>query len=407
PYTVLAAFSVTLALLWLSVWRGRLNPALVAFLHGLTGGFRLDLWPFLFPLALAAAAPAFAGRVATFARGALRSWGALAGCFALGALTWLVPTALLSGGPLAYASVLLNAMSNVVRMYSVPSRGAAGLAVNAREVVAAVEAGLGVALWAVAYLLARQLVVLVHSWGGSADGGVRGTTAPPGSAGAPHRSAGPSTPGGPSAYRFLLVWILPALLFYLFVHIGERGYVLSVLPGLALLAGRGLELAAGDVVRLGARWWPALLGRGRALVALVGGVAMVNALQFLGGAGTVSAQELRCFGPVLEQSVATVRHRFDPKDTAVLAGAWYQHARYYLPEYVAWRYESTRLAFEREVPPEVRFVVLLGHDLPADPQEEAVVFELPCERRLVALSVRPGEEVTYQAGRSPVTARPR
>src|SRR5207244_8742601 len=46
-------------------------------------------------------------------------------------------------------------------------------------------------------------------------------------------AAGDEHPGG----IFFALWILPPLLFYLLVHIGEWGYVLSLVPGLfALLA---------------------------------------------------------------------------------------------------------------------------------------------------------------------------
>src|SRR5204863_10198096 len=45
---------------------------------------------------------------------------------------------------------------------------------------------------------------------------------------------------------FIALWLLTPLAFYVFVHVGEYGYVFSMLPGLAILAARGaIALAKG------------------------------------------------------------------------------------------------------------------------------------------------------------------
>src|SRR5204863_6216023 len=38
---------------------------------------------------------------------------------------------------------------------------------------------------------------------------------------------------------FVALWVLTPLAFYAFIHVGEYGYIFSVLPGLAILAARG------------------------------------------------------------------------------------------------------------------------------------------------------------------------
>src|SRR5207248_6610058 len=58
----------------------------------------------------------------------------------------------------------------------------------------------------------------------------------------------------PTPALVLALWLAPPMLFYALVHIGDRGYSFSYLPGLCIAAGAGLRLLARDAVRLAHRY---------------------------------------------------------------------------------------------------------------------------------------------------------
>ncbi len=60
---------------------------------------------------------------------------------------------------------------------------------------------------------------------------------------------------------FLILWMGPALAFYLLVHIGEAGYVFSFLPAVLLAAAAGIAHAAGAFAENLPRAWRAAGGR--------------------------------------------------------------------------------------------------------------------------------------------------
>src|SRR5262245_9089486 len=172
---------------------------------------------------------------------------------------------------------------------------------------------------------------------------------------------------GDRATLFAL-WTLPALAVFVFVHFGQHGYLLTILPAGYLLVGRAL-------VEVGPRW----MG-GRALAtwrsALVG-VALIGALgahvAFFTVAGPMAvpisaadaswgrrlgaelralyrfrlwsytAAGLREREAVIADYVSAVRREFDPRDTVLVTELgnprsypWFRHVMYYLPEYATY-----------------------------------------------------------------------
>jgi hypothetical protein len=152
PYTTLAACSTVLALLALGLRRGLLPGAPgVAFAtgaFGLLAGFRQDLLLFLAPLFVAA----MWGRP-------LRQWLLGAATGALGVLCWLLPTAALSEGLANYYAAVSSQGSSASGELSAFTVGLVGLRANLETLTGFLQRGLNVAVFPLAYLLIRHLVV--------------------------------------------------------------------------------------------------------------------------------------------------------------------------------------------------------------------------------------------------------
>jgi hypothetical protein len=173
--------------------------------------------------------------------------------------------------------------------------------------------------------------------------------------------------GGRTA--FLALWALPALAIYVLVHLGQHGYLLTVLPACYLLVGRSLLEV-----------WSRGLGRRAPAVrrlAMAGALAVLLGahVAFFTAAGPVDVpilasdapwraralSELRALyrfrlwshtaGGLREQEaviaayVAAIRSRFDPRDTVLVTELgnprsypWFRHVLYYLPEYTAYHF---------------------------------------------------------------------
>jgi hypothetical protein len=167
---------------------------------------------------------------------------------------------------------------------------------------------------------------------------------------------------------FLALWTLPALVIYAVVHLGQRGYLLTVLPACYLVVGRALVALWR---RLQERRWPAVW-RG-ALAGLVVAGTLGAHVAFFTAAGPIDApspaaatswrarvtSELRALyrfrlwshtaaglreqEAVIGDYVAAIRRQFDPRDTVLVTELgnprsypWFRHVVYYLPEYTTY-----------------------------------------------------------------------
>ena len=69
---------------------------------------------------------------------------------------------------------------------------------------------------------------------------------------------------------FIALWLLTPLAFYVFIHVGEYGYIFSMLPGLAILAARGaIALAKGMRMPRTFKWIVATVVLGNAFIYLL------------------------------------------------------------------------------------------------------------------------------------------
>jgi hypothetical protein len=278
PYILLAPISTALALMFRDARRaGTRRVLLVSFAFGALGGFRQDLLLFLFPLWLWMLWPAAAtARV----RAAI---GFVAGC-----TLWLVPSALLSDGLVAYVTRSVRQLT-----------GVSGVSANAERSIPLNAVLVGDSLFWAGLLLTVALVVLGLS---RALASIRGQRLPD------DAEAG-----------FFALWLLPALFFYLFVHIGEWGFILSIVPGsYALLAWLLARFAADQ----------------RAVAVVVLANAVLAAALFLAGDHPVfSRASLVAHDRVTDEKTAWIRDHA-PRDSIVLAAAEVLVASYYLPDRV-------------------------------------------------------------------------
>ena len=293
PYMLLAPIGAGLALAFRDARGAGARRVVVASLaFGALGGFRQDLLLFLFPLWLWMLWPAVAGM-------RLRALVALvAGC-----LLWFVPSALLSDGPVAYVTRSLGQLT-----------GVSGVSANAERSIALNAVLVGDSLFWAGLLLSIALLVLGLSRGLAR---VRGQRLPD---------------DGEAA--FFGLWLGPALLFYLFVHIGEWGFVLSVVPGIYVLLA-----------------W--LLGRVRVGSPVLSGVVLANAavmaaLFIAGDHPVFSHASLAAHDRVTDQKTSWVRDHA-PQNTIVLAAAEVLVASYYLPDRVV-RYSNTAASGTYDLP---------------------------------------------------------
>jgi dolichyl-phosphate-mannose-protein mannosyltransferase len=274
PYALLGLLSIVLAV---TLRDARYRPwpaALIASASlGLAAGFRQDVLLLLGPLWLWMLAA--------------RSWRErviCAGALGVAALGWFVPSALLSGGTAAYLASLGGQAGRVSELS--PAAGGDALLRNTLLTVYALWWGLvGFALLLVAAIVARLLSRRRLSENAA----------------------------------FFALWLVPAALVYVTIHIGDPGYLMSMLPGLYVLC--AVLLA------------PIAASAPRAAVAFVALLLVINIGVFVAADTSFSARAIARHDSSLDQRVAFIRGRFPAASTAILAQSEYLTARYYLPEY--------------------------------------------------------------------------
>lgn len=273
PYALLGLLSIVLAVL-LRDARARPWPAalIASAALGLAAGFRQDVLLLLGPLWLWMLAA--------------RSWRERVLCIVavgIAGLAWFLPSMSLSGGLTAYLASLGGQASRVSELS--PAAGSDALVRNTLLTVYALFWGLlGFALLLVAGLVARL------------------------------RARNRLTEDA----AFFALWLVPAALIYLTIHIGDPGYLMSMLPG--------LYVACAALLAPIARRAAPIVFTGTALF------VVINAAVFVLGDGPFSASAIAAHDRVTTRRVADVR-TMAPASTVVIARSDYLIARYYLPDY--------------------------------------------------------------------------
>ena len=401
---LLAAFGTAGAWVMLRVadgGRGAARWAVAGAILLATGsGFRSEVAPFLAPL--------WSWAVITWPT----TWrvrgrtviGSVAAGLAVGA-TWYLPMVQATGGMDAYAAATGGYYAYFIERTSGAGKQLLGVLENLRALVNCAYAGLG-----------PSIVVLV------ADLGTRFR---------------PTRIVTDRSSRVLAIWMVPPVAFYLLVHLGNPGYLLTILPACAIIVAVGTRdlvadgLAAGvEVWRRFAEWQPggsARTGafdslsretrpsgdRDRAIAIVTGGVvsllALANGVLFLVGPGEGRRREISGIDEHFERVLGAIQSDYPAASTLVVAYDRSRQYRYYLP---GWRHEllfdvavagavtdTTRYWEWRRklaVPDGVDWVVFpdLGDNL-AESMGLVVARNLGSGEVMWVAAVRPGDEVTW------------
>ena len=274
PYALLGLLSVVLAA-GLRDARSRPWPAalIVSAGLGLAAGFRQDVLLLLGPLWLWMLLA--------------RPWRERALCVAavgIACLVWFIPSAVLSGGPAAYLASLGGQATRVSELS--PAAGSDALLRNTLLTIYALWWGLlGFAL-----LLLAAIVAALTARRRLNDEAM-----------------------------FFALWLMPAAFVYVTIHIGDPGYLMSMLPG--------LFVAIAALLAPLARMAP------RAVATFAALLVVLNVAAFAVADTPVSLRAIVRHDATLDARLAFVRATFAPASVVILAQSEYLTARYYLPEY--------------------------------------------------------------------------
>jgi hypothetical protein len=342
PYTLLGLLSIVLAGLFMHArGRGTMAALIASAAFGAIAGFRQDLLPIFAPLWLWMVWPLpWRGRTGA------------AAMVSLGCVVWLVPTAALSGGLLSYLGALFRQTDFVRATYSVFAQGLPALGINLGTTLYAVAWGLGV------FALPVLAITVLHAYRAIPRGGIH----------VEHRHAA------------LIAWIVPGFLFYVTVHIGDPGYVLSILPGLYVIAAIAIDRA--------------VVARPRASRLMLATGLAVSAFTFTTSSAPFSAAAITRQNWELASRVAYVREHYLANATLLLAREDFLLVRYYLPEYRTWFHdpEPYRSTLRRKRAPKVNAIVVFTPGLQTTSAE---ALRVKCAKgvELVYLAIEPGSIV--------------
>ena len=299
PYALLAAFSTSGA--WVSLRvvsdkrRVRRWVIVGAIILGIGSGYRSEVAPFL--------APVLAWAILITSSSWRTGLGNLvaAGSTGVAVITaWYVPMVIATGGWEVYQQATGGYYAYFIQSTSGLGKQLLGVLENLRALVNFTYAGLGPAI---------LLLVL--------DLGVRFR---------------PTRLASEPATRFVAIWLAPPLAFYVLVHLGNPGYILTFLPPACLLVAAGTRDLVVDLF--------AALRRTRSGVreimtttAVILTICMVNAVLFLVGPGEGRLREIREVDRTLDRTVTALRNEFVPASTLLVAYDRSRQYRYYLPGY--------------------------------------------------------------------------
>ena len=271
PYTLLAALTTLCGLLF---WRAldpsasregrRLRLLAASAAWGIAIGFRSDLAIFLAPLWLFAAT-----------RTTIVAAGASAAVVAALVGVWVLASAAADGGLSRFLEAVGVQSQFVDERYSIFGNGPIAIYRNTYELARFLGRGLY-------FLIPLVAVTLISAEARRVELRDRWRTA------------------------FMVLWTFAPLPFYVFIHVGEYGYIFSMLPGLAILAARGaIALAKGLRMPRTFKW-------------IVAVVVLGNAAIFLLTDTPISARDIARLDRGIDEKVAYINEHFAPATTLVV-----------------------------------------------------------------------------------------
>jgi len=292
-YCIEAFFSAVIGLLCWRIYQGKSKYLWLSIsILALAGGFRQNSVVFLFPLWLFSARKESLQRIFTGL--------ALGGIVVL---AWLIPMVMMTGGTEKYVAAFGELWRFNTGHNSVFEKGLPQLLLFGRTITGFLLSSLGAAL----PLLVLAFYALVRHG----------------------KSAFLKEPKA----AFFAFWILPSVLFYLlvFIHPANPGYVLVLLPPLAIVVSVALLFLGSELRRLTGKDFQ------QALVMIV---LLTNTGIFLLYPLHVSREELR----IHDRNIAAILKgfsTFNPKTTALFIGPYsfysYRHLMLYLPAFTVYQ----------------------------------------------------------------------
>lgn len=297
-YTFLALFSSAAALFaYQTIFLGKDRGIHLALAYSIGSGFRPDLLLFLFPLLLASCF-----------RLPIRKAIVVMALAVVGVLAWLIPTALLSGGISSYIAVMQAYLGqDVIHKYSSTHKGTGALIVNIRDTASYLFYSL--------YATSVLFPALITSWAFRLG---RGNLAPTGQVLDYRQIVGKKE-------VFILFWLTPMSAFYLIVHVGDPGYIFSILPGVLVLLSYELERT---VRRLAS---PSK--RTGIIAAIVISLLLLNTGVLILHQRPLAFWGLREKDKAMEAKLELLSSRNIDSPPLALFYDSYRHAQFYLPDY--------------------------------------------------------------------------
>jgi hypothetical protein len=161
----------------------------------------------------------------------------------------------------------------------------------------------------------------------------------------------------------LALWIGPAVVFGVFMHIRQPGHVFVFLPALIVVLAHAIGQLSDTLFGMRAN---------AAVAVLVGAILFSNAAFFLAAPAslfgsprlplqTTSRRTLALRDRVLHERIAYVRGHFDPAATMIVAGGWdFRHPDYYFREFQSGGRACTATDQLVNLPPQVKGLVLFN-----------------------------------------------
>lgn len=236
---------------------------------------------------------------------------------AVASLAWLAPLLALSGGPAEYARVMVDFMSRYHKPTSLFFGGAGAITRNLNLYLRYLAYGLNFGIFPIA----------VYGWLHRRD--------------LLHHAA-------TRQFKFLAAWVVPVTLVYLFIHMGQPGTIMVLLPGASLIAARCLTGLFTPHSVLSAR--PLLLLPALAILVASGAAQFLLLPDSILGRrpvalltrSTISECDAH-YARLLEQ----ITDRFATSSSILVARDW-RHLAYYLPSYQVMR---ARLSSDSDLKP--------------------------------------------------------
>lgn len=144
----------------------------------------------------------------------------------------------------------------------------------------------------------------------------------------------------PPNIRFLLIWLVPSIIFYLIIPAPNSGYSLTYMPPIIILVALSLAYTSKILNKI-----PTFLQPNTTLFLLLLPILITNIAFFtmsnpIGGASYINHSNLydiRRHDTIIETKISLIRQNFYPADTIIVAEEHFyygfRHANYYLPEF--------------------------------------------------------------------------